>query len=116
MILNYSAMNPLNELIFAFKCAIIAYVYANVLTDRGQLLSGLWLWLDQRIGKYPFIFNPLIGCFKCVSGQVALWWYLYGVFSKLEYAFNPFEWVYVICLTIFISLILNFIYDRVKNS
>lgn len=93
---------------------MIGFVYSQVLTEPGQILNPLWKLLDKYLGKYPFIFKPIIDCYKCVSGQMFLWTYL--VISYYVGYVNWVELIYGICLTIFIAMILNFINDRIKNT
>lgn len=60
--------------LLAIAFAVIAYVYAVILTEPGMILSGWYKFLRTRIGTTCF-FKPLIDCDRCVSGQIALWSY-----------------------------------------
>lgn len=88
--------------------AICAVIYSTILAEDRMILG----WLRQRLEKFPeWIYFPLIGCFKCVSGQLALWMYVllhywnYDIFSHVSF----------ICVTIFISLIINKITEWATN-
>jgi membrane-bound metal-dependent hydrolase YbcI (DUF457 family) len=67
--------------IFSLKLAIVAYIYSDVLTEGGMILNPMYVFLDtwkynKRAGKKlipEWLFKPLIGCYKCVAGQMALW-------------------------------------------
>jgi hypothetical protein len=86
------------------EIAIIAYVYSVILTEPGMILNGVYRYLEGR--KLPdWLFKPLIDCYKCVSGQLALWSYFF-----LTSKYNPFEHIFFICFTIFISILLDKLY------
>jgi hypothetical protein len=67
--------------IFSLKLAIVAYIYSDVLTEGGMILNPIYVFLDtwkynKCTGKKlipEWLFKPLIGCYKCVAGQMALW-------------------------------------------
>lgn len=62
-------------------CAgLIGYVYSCELTEKGMLLDWWWdlnYWLFAiehcETGKEPKLWKVIIGCERCVSGQIALW-------------------------------------------
>ena len=109
-------MNNSEQIIFSIKIAVIAYTYSVILTSPGMFLDWWWKLLDKLIGKYPVIFKPIIDCYKCVAGQMILWAYIIKVFVLKQILFSAFELIYLICITIFFSLILNFIHDKVKET
>jgi hypothetical protein len=90
--------------IFSFYIAIIAFVYSEILTEGGMILNGLYKFLEKHLGKYPYIFKPLIDCSKCVAGQIALWVYLFIP----EY--NLFQHAAVICLSIYLLMLVKGFY------
>ena len=114
--------------IYAFMCAIVGYIYSDVLTEGGMIFNSLYKWLDYQncSGKRrlpEWIFKPIIGCFKCVAGQIALWTYLYINKSNYYLAFcnlNNIDLlinlaashVYFICITIYITWIVNKVYRK----
>jgi hypothetical protein len=59
----------------ALCISIIAFVYGYVLTSYGMLLSGVRDYLEQRLPT--LLYYPLIGCEKCIAGQMSLWYYIY---------------------------------------
>lgn len=101
----------------SFMSAVIGFIYSDVLTEPDmifhKLFKGLESWLSP---EFDFIFKPLIGCFRCVSGQIALW--LFIIFLGSSYISNEMIvilkvcliHIYTICLTIYISWILSKIY------
>lgn len=104
----------------AFLCATIAYVYAEILTEGGMILNRWYKLLERRVGRWPFIFKPLIDCSKCVAGQVALWSYplvykpAYFHTNELiySYSYSVFEHVACICMAILLTLIIKSIYTK----
>lgn len=99
---------------FAFVFAMIAYVYSQILTGHGMILNGLWDYLDRKLPVW--LFKPIIDCFLCVAGQMALW----SGFYFIDYHRPVFEIIslhtYYICITIFLSVLIDRIYETIKNS
>jgi hypothetical protein len=89
-------------------CAIIGYVYSSVLTEPKMLLNKPYLFLERVFPE--FIFSPIIGCFRCVSGQIALWTYL---FIHKEYLW--YKHILLVCLSILLSVIIDKIYRECRN-
>lgn len=140
---------------YAPLLAMIAVVYSVLLTEPGEIFSGLYKWLEKRLMQrreyfkrhgsiydegqkvrvfkcvihvkgtpflaykkilrdYEWIFRPLIGCERCVSGQMALWLYCpLRIYAGLAYC--PFFHVAFICLTIFCSVIIKTLYLWMKK-
>lgn len=104
--------------------AVVAYTYAAILTEGGMILNFWFNFLDRKFGtasgnprqgKPPvalWLFKPLIGCFKCVAGQMALWFYLIAYFNN----YNLFEHIFIICLSIYLSIILHKIKTHGTNA
>lgn len=90
--------------LLAFKISVVAYVYSVVLTEPGMILSKWYQFLESK-NLPEWIFKPLVDCCKCVSGQWALWIYLFWCDS-----YNPLEHVFLICLTIFFVILIDKIY------
>jgi len=82
------------NIINTFFLACFAYVYSEVLTDPEMVLHKLYMYLQSKLPKY--LFKPLIGCFKCVGGQISLWYYIIFCYDN------------IISLFIFISLTIIF--------
>lgn len=99
-------------LIISFAIALIAYTYSIILTSGGMLLDWWYIYLQNKI-KNEKIFNVLVNCPKCVAGQWSLW-----IFFFTPY-FDGFKSIHLhilfICLTIWISIILNKFYLWLTN-
>lgn len=92
--------------------ALVAYVYAMILTEPGMLLNAWYNFLDVKLGRRKhWLFKPLIGCFKCVAGQLALWYYLIYHFNN----YDPATHIFIICLAIFASTSIHKIYRWNQN-
>lgn len=72
-------------LLEAFLIACAACVYVLILTQPGEIFAGWYRFLYNafNIEQYiiqgkpnPWYFKLLIGCEKCISGQLALWIFL----------------------------------------
>lgn len=61
----------LSALYLALAIGMIAYVYAVIMTDPDQIFEHFRKWAEAHLPS--FLFMPLIGCEKCVAGQLALW-------------------------------------------
>lgn len=78
-------MMIMTYILTALLCTISALTYTGKLTEPGMILSHWKKFLNQKIGslrksKKPsidWLYDPIIGCKYCVSGQFALWVYLF---------------------------------------
>lgn len=101
----------------SFMCAIVAWVYAEVLVKPEMILHPFYKWIcrvwllktkivgDREIEYESWFYKPVIGCFKCVSGQFALWCYL--IWALKNNSYNLLHHVFVICFTICIAIMIN---------
>lgn len=77
--------NGMREIIYyvfhAVLIGVFSYVYAIILTKPGKLLSPIVKIIDpffMQNGKFlKWIYDPIINCVYCNSGQVALWTYIF---------------------------------------
>lgn len=83
--------------------AIVAYVYKTVLSD-GILNS--WFMFGLKF-ENRFFYKPIWGCLVCISGQIALWSYLFTM------NFNLLELIHTISLTIFITFLINKLINKI---
>lgn len=106
----------LSDYILAVKLALVAYVYAEMLTEPGMILN----WLHAYLSRLPdIIFKPLIGCYKCVAGQMAFWVYPlfvgYTGTSIQSYFERLGNHLFFVSLTIFTSWIISKAADRLNK-
>jgi hypothetical protein len=95
---------------YCLAISIIAFVYADLLTDSTMIFGKLYLFLEKHLPE--IVFNPIIGCSKCVSGQIALWHYL--LLSKFEY--NWENHIFIVCLTILLTTTIKILYEWTKRK
>lgn len=127
-------MIVINFISVAFAIAIVAVVYSCVLTEPGEVFSGWYTFLRKKImarsytleqmgknyfegdlknsnGKvirnYESLFRLLIGCEKCIAGQLALWYYLIKNYSCYQWDIH----IALVASTIFASIIIKSIYQ-----
>lgn len=93
-------MEPLYLLSTSLAVAVVAYVYSQVLTDSGMLLNRVYNWSERTLPGW--LFKPVIGCYHCVSGQMAFWYYLIIAIALNRFQYDPFQHILFICLTIFL--------------
>lgn len=63
-------------LTFGLYCAIVGFVFSGILTKPGEILDffpELVVWSTDNVKIHKLFF----ACEKCVSGQVALWFYMF---------------------------------------
>lgn len=99
----------LDLIVWALFFAVVGFVYAYKLTQPGMLLVGWYNWLNHLIGpasgdvlagkkgRAQWLFKPLIGCYDCVTGQVALWGYLVVFWEH----YNLMHHLVVVCLSLY---------------
>jgi hypothetical protein len=62
----------------------------------------IFAWYQRLINKLPnWLYKPLGGCAKCLTGQVALWYFLF------TQPFNLLELLFFISLSILFTSILT---------
>lgn len=54
--------------------AVLAFTYTHLLTDDEMIFSRPYHLAERQLPAW--LFKPLIGCEKCVAGQLALWFFL----------------------------------------
>jgi hypothetical protein len=92
--------------ILAIKLSLPVYVFC-ALGEPDMIFAPY----QRQISKLPdWLYNPLGGCHKCLTGQVFLWYYLIEV---RPYSF--INHVFFISLGIFLSIIYNFIWTRLNQ-
>lgn len=98
-------------LFLSIKAAVVAFVYTEILVAGDQILNPWYKFLERKVGKYPWIFKPLVDCGKCVSGQISLWSYLVFYF----HFYNVLDHAFVICLAIMLTVIIKIIYQKIHT-
>lgn len=91
--------------LLALNIAVVAYIYSVVLTEPGMFLNPLYRLLNSwnEKGILPdWLFYPLIGCSKCVSGQMALWYYVVTCTS-----YNVVDHILLISYTILFVVLID---------
>lgn len=63
----------ITSILFGAGAGIIGSVYRCLLADEPIL--NWWFMFGQRFEK-KFFYRPVWGCPKCISGQLALWFYM----------------------------------------
>ncbi len=75
----------ITNFLFAFTVAITAFTYSYILTKPSEVFAWLYKSLNilfknteryQRGDDMHPVFKLLIGCEKCVAGQLALWLFI----------------------------------------
>jgi len=100
-------------------CAIAGWVYFEHLVKPGMILSPWAKFLNIKIGTLRkggpinWIYKPLIGCVYCVSGQIALWSYLWVVdITQYDIWYHTM----FVCCTIFMIDVIKRLINGVKND
>ncbi len=112
---------------FSIIIAMIAFVYSVLLTEQHALFCGVYNFLyelfetDERISEgkpMHWLFMILIGCDRCVAGQIALWFFLYRNYEL--YAGDFFEALLIhlgfVSLTILLTVALKESYYKYKHK
>ena len=91
----------------SFAISIIAFTYSVILTEPGMLLEKVASWLAYILPEW--LFMPLIGCERCVAGQMALWYCF--LFAKI----NGFDCIFVMSFSIFIVTFIKPVYSWMQR-
>jgi len=109
--------------------AITAFVYSNILTQPGEIFGNLYKKLDEffntdkrsctGLGLHP-IFKMIMACEKCVSGQLAFWFFMAHYYNGYlsgthSFIYNAFTHIGFTCTTIFITTIIKSLHEKYIN-
>ena len=110
----------LEYIFLAFKIAVIAYMYATVLTEPGHIFSKWKNFWDETLNvkdnrgnymmKLHWIYDPLVGCALCVSGQMMLWSML------ILYFFPGFMHFIDICFLIMLCIGITYFFKNIDSK
>lgn len=97
--------------------AVSAFTYSNILTEPGMILEPIHVYLDDKlVGNNRWIFQMLINCQFCVSGQWALLYYLIYCFKgypESGHHYDFFTHLWFILQTIFMAKVITWLYYTV---
>lgn len=130
----------------AFMAAVIGYVYARVLIQPGEVLSWLYRFFQKHLTRQielpaaeipdelkeigfnkpgpkktktveHWLLKPLGACEKCVSGQLALWFFVgYSILQSynciIDCIFTIPKLIFTICLSILITILFRRLLDN----
>lgn len=83
-------------MILAIKISVICSIF-TFMGEPDMIFSGY----QRLINRLPnFLYKPMGGCAKCLTGQVALWYFLF------TQPFNLFELLFFISLSILFTSII----------
>jgi len=92
----------------SFAISIIAFTYSVILTEPGMLLEKIASWAAFILPEW--LFMPLIGCEKCVAGQMALWYCAF-----FEWQLKLSEYIFVVMFSIFIVTFIKPVYSWMQR-
>lgn len=106
----------------ALLIAIFAFTYSYLLTEENQIFNNLYNALESLLtdanGKTHWLFNVLIGCEKCVAGQIALW--IYFSQNIFGYILDPFHTIlnhlFFVTTAIFFTALIKNIYIKTNTK
>ena len=98
-------------IVYSILLSIAAVCYTDILTADNMILHKPYLWLEKHLPEW--LFYPVIYCSKCVSGQWALWLYIF-YFCHGNYDIVVHLWFILQC--IFNSAIIHELYVRLTNA
>jgi len=89
------------SLIEIIKISLICYVFTILIKEK-----HIFQFYGRLIKRLPwYLYNPLGGCFMCLTGEVLLWYYIITQpFNIIEMLFYPS------C-----GIMLTLIYDKIYN-
>jgi hypothetical protein len=94
------------------KIGIIAFVYSVLCTEGGMIFNRPYLWLQSNLPDY--LYKPLIGCEKCVAGQMAFWYYIINNYKSLTIN-SWFEHIQHIAYSCSLSILIVYILSKANS-
>jgi hypothetical protein len=74
-----------------------------------------WFMFGYRYFGKTYLYKPVWDCEKCFGGQCALWVYLYNCFYCKLYAYNVWEHLYFVCLTILVTFVAAKLFAKMEK-
>lgn len=111
----------LNCLFLALGCGVIGAIYRGLLAYEPVL--NWWFRFGARFEKRWF-YAPVWGCVKCITGQLALWWFTFlETIPRLLETKTPlmeifallFGYLFTICGAILMAIVLAPIIAKLEN-
>ena len=95
---------------YAVILGMFAVIFVNYLTDTGMLFSWFRSYLENELSEkiVPMWMYKIFTCSICMSGQLALWFYI----IKYWHAYQPLEHFCFIVVSLFTAI---YILNRVEN-
>jgi len=90
------------------KISLITFMFAALVQEPHTPLT----WYGKLLDKLPwYLQKPLGGCYRCVTGEVLLWYYVFTFdhYSLIDNLFYP-------SFGIICSMVYNMIYCTLKNK
>lgn len=88
------------------KISLITTIIAALIKEKKTPLS----WYGRLIKKLPwYICKPIGGCYKCFTGEVFLWYFVFTKPFDLSFRYS-FDLLFFVCAGIFMAMIYNKIY------
>lgn len=84
------------------------------MANRKASAGGRRLNWVRELRDFEWIFKPLVGCEKCVAGQIALWGFLLWRGLPLSLG-DGFHLLFTICAAILITVFTKIIYQWLTN-
>lgn len=98
--------------ILSIPIAVVGFVYSYVLTREDMLLERPYI---HAINHLPAWINmPLISCYLCVTGQLALWLFPLFIIYVLGIQYDFFLHVYFISQSILNVQALKHFYSKIE--
>ena len=92
----------------SIQIAVFAVVFSCILIEEGMILG----YYGKLLKKLPeWIGHPLGGCAYCMGGQIALWYFIYRVFTIPE-KYYFLDHLSFIAITIFLIHLILYVYER----
>lgn len=73
--------------VWSLLLGITAVIYKNFLAHE-EVLNWWFIFGDKYEGRW--FYKPIWGCVYCISGQLALWFYLVNWFGSVNFIKNSF--------------------------
>jgi hypothetical protein len=98
----------INLFVLSIAVSVVGFTYTEILIYE-KILNWWYKLCEKYIGKYDWLFYPIVFCFKCVTGQLAFWSY---IFIPGEYHFAAH--IYFVCQAILNVVFIKLVFDKLS--
>lgn len=99
--------------ILSIPIAVVGLTYSYILTREGMIFEKPYNLAEEYLPNW--LYQPLIGCHLCVTGQMALWLFIFVICPYIGVVYDFWLHIYFISQSILNVAVLKHYYLKIEN-